>query len=427
MKEVVIVSAARTAVGQFGQSLKDISAMELGAIVINEALKRAGLRPSRIKDKAYAPAVFDGKTTTELEDRYYDFDPSLKEVDIDEVRMGTVVQAGLGQNPARQAAIMAGVPKETNATTLNKLCASGMRSVADAALAIMAGEEEVAVAGGMENMSRVPYILPHMRWGGRMGHVQAVDLLLLDGLWEGFYGYHMGMTAENIAVTYGISREEQDAFGLMSHQRARKAIKEGICTAEIVPVPIPQKKGDPVMFDTDERPMDTSMDKMAKLSPAFKKDGTVTAGNASGINDAAAALVIMSKGKAQELGLNPMAKIVSFAGGGVDPAYMGLGPIPAIQKALKYAGMTLDQMGLIELNEAFASQAIACIRELKISMDKTNLHGGGISIGHPIGCTGARLLTSLCHQMPRLGARYGLASMCVGGGQGMAMIIERMS
>lgn len=427
LKEVVIVSAVRTAVGQFGQSLKDVPAMELGAIVISEALKRAGLRPSRKKDAAHAPVVFKGETTTDLEDRYYVFDPSLKEVDIDEVRMGTVVQAGLGQNPARQASILAGVPKETNATTVNKLCASGMRTVADCALAIMAGEEEVAVAGGMENMSRVPYILPHMRWGGRMGHVQGIDLLLLDGLWEGFYGYHMGMTAENIAVTYGISREEQDAFGLMSHERALKAIKEGVCTPEIVPVPVPRKKGDPVMFDTDERPMDTSMEKMAKLAPAFKKDGTVTAGNASGINDAAAALVIMSKEKAQELKVKPMAKIVSFAGGGVDPAYMGLGPIPAIQKALRHAGLTLGQMGLIELNEAFASQAIACVRELKIDMNKTNLNGGGISIGHPIGCTGARLLTTLCHQMPRLNVRYGLASMCVGGGQGMAMIIERMS
>jgi acetyl-CoA C-acetyltransferase len=424
VKDVVIVSAARTAVGQFGQSLKDVPAMKLGAIVINEALKRAGLRPSRKKDAAYAPAIFEGKTETDLERKYYDFDDSLKEVEIDEVRMGTVVQAGLGQNPARQAAIMAGAPKETSATTVNKLCASGMRTVADGALAIMTGTEEVVVAGGMENMSQVPYILPNMRWGGRMGHVQAIDLLLLDGLWEGFYGYHMGMTAENIAVKYGISREEQDAFGLMSHQRALKAIKEGVCRPEIIPVPIPQKKGDPILYNTDERPMDTSMEKMGKLATAFKKDGTVTAGNASGINDAAAALVIMSREKANELGLKPMAKIVSFAAGGVDPAYMGLGPIPAIQKALKYAGLTLDQMDLIELNEAFASQAIACVRELKINMEKTNLHGGGISIGHPIGCTGARLLTTLCHQMPRLKARYGLASMCVGGGQGMAMIIE---
>ena len=401
--------------------------MQLGAVVINEAIKRAGLRPSRKKDAACAPAIFEGKTDTGLENKYYNFDESLKEIEIDEVRMGTVVQAGLGQNPARQAAIMAGVPKETSGTTVNKLCASGMRTVADGALAIMTGSEECVVAGGMENMSQVPYILPNMRWGGRMGHVQAVDLLLLDGLWEGFYGYHMGMTAENIAAKYGISREEQDELGVMSHQRALKAIKDGICKPEIIPVVIPQKKGDPIIFDTDERPMETSMEKMAKLATAFKKDGTVTAGNASGINDAAAALVIMSRDKAKELGLKPMAKIVSFAAGGVDPAYMGLGPIPAVQKALKYAGLTLDQMDLIELNEAFAAQAIACIRELKLNMEKTNIHGSGISIGHPVGCTGARLLTTLCHQMPRLGARYGLAAMCVGGGQGMAMILETVA
>jgi acetyl-CoA C-acetyltransferase len=425
VQDVVIISAARTAVGQFGQCLKDVPAVKLGALVMNEALKRAGLRPSRTKDKDFAPAVFEGKTSTALEEKYYDFNPSLKEVEIDEVRMGNVVQAGLGQNPARQSSIMAGIPKETNALTINMLCGSGLRSIADGALAIMAGAAEVIVAGGMENMSQVPYILPDMRWGGRMGHNQAVDLLLLDGLWEGFYGYHMGMTAENIAEKYGITREEQDAFGLLSHQRARKAIKEGISKSEIVPVAIPQKKGDPLIFDVDERPMDTTLEKMRKLPAAFKKDGSVTAGNASGINDAAAAVVIMSRDKAKALHLTPIAKIVSFAAAGVDPAYMGLGPVPAVRKALKYAGLTLDQMDMIELNEAFAAQALACIRELKIDMEKTNLHGGGISIGHPIGCTGARLITTLCHQMMRLGHRYGLATMCIGGGQGMAMIIEQ--
>jgi acetyl-CoA C-acetyltransferase len=425
MKEVVIVSAARTAVGQFGQTLKDVPAMKLGALVINEALKRAGIRPSQTKDKNFAPAIFEGKTETALEAQYYDFDTTLKEVVIDEVIMGNVVQAGCGQNPARQSSIMAGVPKETNAVTINKLCGSGLRAITDGALAIMAGKAEVIVAGGMENMSQVPYILPNMRWGGRMGHVQAIDLLLLDGLWEGFYGYHMGMTAENIAVRYDISREEQDEFGLLSHQRARKAIKDGVCVPEIVPVVIPQKKGDSIVFDTDERPMDTTLEKMAKLGTAFKKGGTVTAGNASGINDAAAAVVIMSRNKANELGIKPMARLVSFAAAGVDPAYMGLGPIPAVQKALTEAGLALDDMDMIELNEAFASQAISCIRELNLDMAKTNLHGGGISIGHPIGCTGARLITTLCHQMSGLGRRYGLATMCIGGGQGMAAIVER--
>ncbi len=425
MKEVVIVSAARTAVGTFGQSLKDVPVVKLGALVIKEALKRAGLRPSRAKDREFAPAIFDGKMDTDLEAKYYDYDSSLKEVVIDEVIMGNVLQAGLGQNSARQASIFGGVPKETNAYTVNKVCASGLRSIVNAAQAIKVSDAEIVVAGGMENMSLAPFSLPAARWGARMFNTEAVDLMVLDGVWEIFYGYHMGLTAENIAVKFGISREEQDKFGAMSHQRARQAIKDGILKEEIVPVVIPQKKGDPVVFEIDERPMDTSPEKMAKLGTAFKKDGTVTAGNASGINDAAAAVVVMSRDKAKELGLKPMARIVSYASGGVDPAYMGLGPIPAVKKALKYGNLTLDKIDMIELNEAFASQAISNIRELKLDMAKTNMHGGGISIGHPIGCTGARLVTTLCYQMRRLGLKYGLATMCIGGGQGMAMIIER--
>jgi acetyl-CoA C-acetyltransferase len=425
MKEVVIVSAVRTAVGQFGQSLKDVPVVKLGGLVINEALKRAGIRPLRTKDAEFAPEIFGGKLDTELEARNYNFDNSLKEVVVDEVIMGNVLQGGLGQNSARQAAIYSGVPKETNAYTVNKVCASGLRAIVSGAQTIMAGDADIIVAGGMENMSIAPFALPKLRFGARMFNCEAVDLMVLDGVWEIFYGYHMGLTAENIATKYGISRLEQDEFGAMSHARAMKAIKEGWCKPEIIPVLIPQKKGDPKVFDTDERPMETSVEKMGKLGTAFKKDGTVTAGNASGLNDAAAAVVLMSRDKAKELGIKPMAKIVSYAAGGVDPQYMGLGPIPAVKKAMKRAGMTLDQIDMIELNEAFASQAISNIRELKMDMARTNLHGGGISIGHPIGCTGARLIVTLMYQLPRLGLKYGLATMCIGGGQGMAMVVEK--
>jgi acetyl-CoA C-acetyltransferase len=425
MKDVVIVSAARTAVGQFGQSLKDVPVVKLGGLVINEALKRAGIRPSKTKDKEFAPEIFGGKTDTELEAKYYDFDSSLKEVVIDEVIMGNVLQAGLGQNSARQASIYGGVPKETNAFTINKVCSSGLKAIILGAQAIMAGDADVIVAGGMENMSAAPYILPTARWGARMFNTDLVDLMVLDGVWEIFYGYHMGLTAENIAEKFGITREEQDAFSLVSHQRAMKAIKEGWLKDEIVPVKIPQKKGDPIVFEVDERPMETSMEKMAKLGTAFKKGGTVTAANASGINDAAAAVVIMSRDKAKELGLKPMARLVSYAAGGVDPAYMGLGPVPAVKKALARAGLKLDQIDMIELNEAFATQAISCMRELKMDPARTNMNGGGISIGHPIGCTGARLAAGICYQMNRLNLRYGLETMCIGGGQGLAAIFER--
>ena len=426
MKEVVIVSGARTAVGTFGASLKDVSAIKLGAIAIREALKKAGLKPIAKKELLeVAPDAFKWAGMSELEKKYYQWDESLQGVQVDEVIMGNVLQAGQGQNPARQAMIYAGVPKETNAFTINKVCASGLKAIALGAQSIFAGDAEVVVAGGMENMSQVPYAFPNGRWGARMFNQEMVDLMVFDGLFEIFYGYHMGLTAENIAEKFGISRKDQDELGLLSHQRARAAIKNGVFKQEIVPVVIPQKKGEPIVFDTDERPMDTSLEKMAKLSTAFKPGGTVTAGNASGINDAAAAVVLMSKEMAKSLNLEPMGTIRSYASGGVDPAFMGLGPIPAVRKALKKARVSLDDMGLIELNEAFASQAIACIRELKFDMEKTNVNGSGISIGHPIGCSGARLIVTLLHEMKRRKVNLGLATLCIGGGQGMAMVVER--
>ena len=333
--------------------------------------------------------------------------------------------AGQGQNPARQATIYGGIPKETNAFTINKVCASGLKAIALGVQSIQLGEADIVVAGGMENMSQVPYAFPQGRWGARMFNQEMVDLMVFDGLFEIFYGYHMGLTAENIAEKFGISRKEQDELGLLSHQRARAAIKNGIFKEEIVPVVIPQKKGEPIIFDTDERPMDTSLEKMAKLPTAFKQGGTVTAGNASGINDAAAAVLLMSKEMAKALKLEPMGTIRSYASGGVDPAYMGLGPIPAVRKALKKAGVALNDIGLIELNEAFASQAIACIRELKLDMEKTNVNGSGISLGHPIGCSGARLIVTLLHEMKRRKVNLGLAALCIGGGQGMAMVVEK--
>ena len=425
MREAVIVSCARTAIGQFGQSLKDVPVVQLGGLAIKEAIKRAGIRPSRSKDKEFAPDIFGGKTDTDLEAKYYDFDPGLKEVVIDEVIMGNVLQAGLGQNSGRQASINGGVPKETAAYTLNKVCSSGLRAIINGITSVVVGDNDVVVAGGMENMSMAPFAMPSARWGARMFDAKMVDLMVLDGIWEIFYGYHMGVTAENIAAKYGISREEQDTFGLVSHQRARKAIKEGLFKDEIVPVVMPQKKGDPIIFDTDERPMDTTLEKMGKLAPAFKKDGSVTAGNASGLNDAASAVVIMSREKAIEHGIKPWGKMISWANGGVDPAYMGLGPVPAVRKALKKAGLTLDQIDVIELNEAFASQAIACVKELGVNPDKCNMFGGGISLGHPIGCTGARLVTTAFYAMQRMDKKYALVSMCIGGGMGLAAIFER--
>ena len=429
MKEVVVVNGVRTAIGTFGGTLKSVTAVQLGSLVIKEVLKKSGLRPKSSKKLlGYAPEKLKGTGLIELETKHGNWDDSLKEVQVDEVIMGNVLQAGQGQNTARQATIYAGVSKETSAFTINKVCASGLKAVVLGAQSIQLGQADVVIAGGMESMSNAPYALPKARWGYRMDVTskgELDDLMVLDGLWETFYGYHMGCTAENIAEMYGITREEQDELGLLSHQRARAAIKDGIFSEEIVPVVIPQRKKDPVIFDTDERPMDTSLEKMARLKSVFKKDGTVTAGNASGINDAAAAVLLMSKEKAEQLNLDPWVTVTSYASGAIDPAYMGIGPIPAVKKALKKANLTVKDIDVIELNEAFASQAIACMKELDLSMDKTNPYGSGISLGHPIGCTGARLLVTIAHEMKRKNHKYGLVTMCIGGGQGMAMIVGR--
>ncbi|OGO31411.1 MAG: acetyl-CoA acetyltransferase [Chloroflexi bacterium RBG_16_56_11] len=422
MNEAVIVSGVRTAIGNYGGALQDVPAVKLGAIVIQGALKKAGLRPKG--DTSYEPTALKGKGLIDLEKKYSSWDSSLQEVVVDEVIMGNVIQAGQGQNPARQAAIFAGVPKEINAFTVNKICASGMKAVALAAQSIKAGDAEVVVAGGIENMSSVPYYVPRMRWGARMFNAEMIDGMVHDGLWEIFYNYHMGVTSENIAEKFGITRKEQDEFSLESNNRALAAIKNGIFKEEIVPVEIKVKR-ETKAFDTDEHPRETSMELLGKLPTVFKADGGVTAGNASAITDAGAALVIMSAKKARELGLKPMATIRAYATGGVDPAYMGLGVVPATRKALNLAGLTLNDIEYIELNEAFASQSIGCVRELNIDMSKTNLHGGGVSLGHPIGCTGARILVTLAHEMKRRNLKLGLATLCIGGGQGMAMIIER--
>lgn len=425
MRDVVIVSGARTPVGAFGGTLKSTPVVELGTLVLKETLKKIGLRPVATESLTqFAPDALKDKGMVALEKDAYDYDDSLQPVQVDEVIMGNVLGAGQGQSTARQAMIKAGIPKETNAFTINKVCASGMKAVALAAQAIRFGEAEIMLAGGMENMSLAPYGLPAARWGARMNNTDMVDLMVFDGLFEIFYGYHMGITAENIAELYGISREEQDELGALSHKRARKAIADGLFKDEIVPVVIPQRKGDPLVFDTDERPMETSVEKMAKLRPAFKKEGTVTAGNASGINDAAAALLLMSDEKARDLGIKPLVKIRDYASGGVDPAYMGTGPIPAVRKIMHRQKLTISDFETIELNEAFASQAIACIRELGCDMDKTNLLGSGISIGHPIGCSGARLVLTLMGEMLRKEQSLGLAALCIGGGQGMGMVLE---
>jgi len=341
--------------------------------------------------------------------------------------MGNVLQAGQGQNTARQAMIRAGVPKETPAFTINKVCGSGLKAIALGAASIATGQADVVIAGGMENMSQVPMALPKARWGHRMevsGVGDVTDLMVFDGLYEIFYGYHMGLTAENIAERYGITREAQDVLGALSHARARQAIVDGLFDEEIVPLVLKSRKGDQV-FKVDERPMDTTVEKMGQLRPVFKKDGTVTAGNASGINDAAAAVLLMDREKARELGLEPMAQIKAFASGGLDPAFMGLGPVPAVRKVLHSQKMQIDDIDMIELNEAFAAQAIACCRELKLPEERPNELGSGISIGHPIGCTGARQMVTAIHQMQRKNYASGLISMCIGGGMGMAMLIGK--
>ncbi|MCI1247816.1 MAG: acetyl-CoA C-acetyltransferase [Megasphaera sp.] len=394
MKEVVIVSACRTAVGKFGGGLKDVPATELGAIVIDEAVKRAGIS----KDQ------------------------------VEEVVMGNVIQAALGQNPARQASIKAGIPQEVPALTVNKVCGSGLRTVSLAAQIIKAGDADVVIAGGMENMSAAPFAIPKARWGYRMGNGTLVDTMIKDGLWDAFNDYHMGVTAENVAERFGVSREDQDALGLRSQQLSCEAIKNGAFKSQIVPVVVHGRKGDKIV-DTDEFPREGSTaEGLAKLKPAFKKGGSVTAGNASGINDGAAAFVVMSADKAKELGLKPLAKIVSYASAGVDPAIMGTGPVPAVRKALKKADLTVKDIDLFELNEAFAAQAVYCCRELGVDMNRTNIHGGAIAIGHPIGASGARILVTLLYGMaePQIDGKYGVAALCIGGGQGTSLIVERV-
>lgn len=392
MKKVVIASGVRTAVGTFGGSLAGVGAAELGKIVITEALKRANVKPEQV----------------------------------DEVLFGCVLQAGLGQNVSRQAALKAGIPVEVPTMTINKVCGSGLRAVSLAFQSVLAGDNDIVVAGGTESMTDAPYYLPKGRWGFRMGDSKVIDGMVYDGLWEIFNGYHMGMTAENIAEKYGITREEQDAFAAASQQKAEQAIKSGRFKDEIVPVEIPQKKGDPKIFDTDEHAkFGVTAEGLAKLKPAFKKDGTVTAGNASGINDGAAALVIMTEEKAKELGIEPLAEIVSWASGGVDPKIMGMGPVPATQKALKKAGLTLADIDLIEANEAFAVQSLGVDRELKFDMSKVNVNGGAIALGHPIGASGARILITLLHEMKKRDSKYGLATLCIGGGMGTTLIVKR--
>ncbi len=392
MKEVVIVSAVRTAIGAFGGALKDIPAPELGSIVIKEAISRAGLDPGQVE----------------------------------EVFMGCVLQAGLGLNPGRIAALKAGVPIEAPSFTINKACGSGLKAVSLAAQSILSGDIEIAVAGGMENMSRAPYQLLKVRWGERLGHGQIVDSLLSDGLTCPITQIHMGNTAENIAERYGITRKEQDAFAAASQAKAAMAIEKGKFKEEIVPVRVQRPKGEPFLFEADEYPRpDTTEEKLALLRPAFKEGGTVTPGNASGINDGSAALVIMSGEKASTLGLKPLARIRSWASAGVDPAIMGMGPVPASRKALEKIGLKLKDIDLIELNEAFAAQSLGVLKDLDIDLDKVNVHGGAIALGHPIGASGARVLVTLMHAMQDRGVRWGLATLCIGGGQGIAMVVER--
>lgn len=428
MKEVVIVSGVRTAVGSFGGSLKTVPVVKLGSIVMKDLLKRVGLRPVADSESAeFGPDALKDQGMIDLEQKGYDYDDALAPVAIDEVIMGNVLQAGQGQNTARQAMIAAGIPRQTTAFTVNKICGSGLKAIALGAQAIMAGTADVVLAGGQESMSNAPMALPKARWGHRMeltGVGDIYDLMVYDGLYEIFYGYHMGVTAENIVNKYGITRQEQDELALLSHNRAFAAVHDGTFAREIVPVHVTVRRKD-IIVDTDERPMETSMEKLARLRPAFAKDGSVTAGNASGINDAAAAVLLMSEEKADDMGLEKLAKIKTFASGGIDPAYMGLGPVPAVRKALKTTGMSIDDIDMVELNEAFASQAIACMRELGLDVEKPNELGSGISLGHPIGCTGARQMVTAIHQMKRKDYSTGLISMCIGGGMGMGMIIER--
>lgn len=391
MREAVIVSAARTPIGSYGGTLKGTPAVTLGAVAVKEAIKRAG----------------------------------IKAEDIDEVILGNVLQGGLGQNVARQIMMAAGIPKEVPAMTINKVCGSGLRSVSLAAQVIKAGDADIIVCGGAESMSLAPYYVDSARWGARMNDTKMVDMMVHDGLTDAYNNYHMGITAENVAEQWGLTREQLDEFALASQQKAEAAIKAGKFKEEIVPVEIPQRKGDPIVFDTDEYPkFGSTIEKMAKLKPAFKKDGVVTAANASGINDSGAALIVMSKEKADELGIKPMATIKSYASAGVDPTIMGIGPIPASQKALEKAGLEVKDMDLIEANEAFAAQALAVGKELGIDPEKLNVNGGAIALGHPIGASGARILITLLYEMQKRGAHRGLATLCIGGGMGTSLVVE---
>ena len=392
MRDVVIVSAVRTPIGNFGGSLKTVPSRTLGAISIKAALERAGVKAEQV----------------------------------DEVIMGCVLQGGLGQNVARQMMIDAGMPIEIPAMTINKVCGSGLRAVELAAQIIKAGDADIIVAGGAENMSMAGFVDNKSRWGARMGNYQSVDMMVNDGLTDAFSGVHMGITAENICDQWGITREELDEFAAKSQQKAEAAIKSGRFKDEIVPVEVPQRKGDPIIFDTDELPkLGTTAEGLVKLKPAFKKDGRVTAANASGINDSGAAVVVMSKEKADELGIKPLATIKGYASAGVDPQIMGIGPVPSTRKALEKAGWTMEDLDLIEANEAFAAQSIAVGRELGFNTDILNVNGGALALGHPIGASGCRILVTLLHEMEKRDVKKGLATLCIGGGQGTAMVVER--
>ena len=392
MREVVIVSAVRTPIGSYGGKFKDVSAVELGTIVAKEALKRVNLDPSQVE----------------------------------EVIFGNVLGAGLGQNVARQVAIHAGIPIEVPSFTVNKVCGSGLKTVALAAQAIKAGEADIILAGGTENMSQAPYLLKTARWGQRMGDGVIEDYMVKDGLTDIFNNYHMGLTAENIVKEYNLTREEQDSLAVTSQNKAEAAINSGRFKDEIVPVSIPQRKGDPIIVDTDEFPrFGATEEGFAKLRPAFDKNGSVTAASSSGINDGAAAILVMSREKADELGLKPLATISSYASAGVDPSVMGTGPIPASRKALEKAGITVEDLDLIEANEAFAAQALSVIKDLKLNTDIVNVNGGAIALGHPIGASGARILVTLLHEMEKRDSHNGLATLCIGGGQGIAMVVKR--
>ena len=392
MRDVVIVAAVRTAIGSFGGSFKNVSAVELGRTVVEEVIRKSNITPEMV----------------------------------DELIFGNVLQAGLGQNVARQVAVASKIPVEVPSYTVNKVCGSGLKTVALAANAIMVGESDIIIAGGCENMSQSPYIMPSARWGARMGNTQLIDTMVYDGLTDVFNQIHMGITAENIVDKYGFTREQLDRFSVDSQNKAVEAISSGRFKDEIVPVVIPQRKGDPIIVDTDEYPKPNStMEGLAKLRPAFKKDGVVTAANSSGINDGAAALCLMSKEKAEELGLTPLVTITSYASAGVDPLIMGTGPIPATEKALKKAGLTVHDLDLIEANEAFAAQSLSVMESLGLDSEKVNVNGGAIALGHPIGASGARILVTLIHEMLKRESRYGLATLCIGGGQGISMIVKR--